>query len=186
MLCVRITRFVVLLLLLSVSLVQSLGAYSVFTHEELIDLAWSDAIQPLLLERFPGSTPVQLREAHAYAYGGCVIQDMGYYPFGKQFFSNLTHYVRSGDFVVNLFRQSHNVYEYAFAIGALSHYVGDSIGHSRAVNPATAIEFPKLEHKFGPIVTYDESPHRIFGRNSHLISGSSARKPSLHPPTCGA
>jgi Zinc dependent phospholipase C len=158
-LCVRITRFVVLLLLLSVSLVQSLGAYSVFTHEELIDLAWSDAIQPLLLERFPGSTPVQLREAHAYAYGGCVIQDMGYYPFGKQFFSNLTHYVRSGDFVVNLFRQSHNVYEYAFAIGALSHYVGDSIGHSRGVNPATAIEFPKLEHKFGPIVTYDESPH---------------------------
>ncbi len=138
---------------------QSLGAYSVFTHEELVDLAWSDAIRPLLLERFPSSSPAQLREAHAYAYGGCVIQDMGYYPFGKRFFSNLTHYVRSGDFIVNLFRNARDVNEYAFAIGALSHYVGDSIGHSRAVNPATGVEFPKLEHKLGREVTYADSPH---------------------------
>ena len=84
---------------------------------------------------------------------------MGYYPFGKQFFSNLTHYVRSGDFVLWLLRNAHTIDEYAFAIGALSHYVGDSIGHSEAVNPSTAVEFPKLKREFGPVVTYDESPH---------------------------
>ncbi|MFY9908452.1 MAG: zinc dependent phospholipase C family protein [Candidatus Sulfotelmatobacter sp.] len=134
-------------------------SYSVLTHEELIDLAWNDSIRPLLLARFPKATEAQLREAHAYAYGGSAIQDMGYYPFGKQFFSNLTHYVRSGDFIAYLFRDARNIDEYAFAIGALSHYVGDSVGHSTAVNPSTAIEFPKLEHKFGRSVTYDESPH---------------------------
>jgi len=135
------------------------AAYSVLTHQELIDLAWNDSIRPLLLARFPNATEEQLREAHAYAYGGSAIQDMGYYPFGKQFFSNLTHYVRSGDFVGWLLGNAQTIDEYAFAIGALSHYVGDSIGHSEAVNPATAVDFPKLERRFGPVVTYDESPH---------------------------
>ena len=134
-------------------------AYSVLTHEELIDLAWNDSIRPLLLSRFPGASEEQLREAHAYAYGGSAIQDMGYYPFGKQFFSNLTHYARSGDFVAWLFRNAHTMDEFAFAIGALSHYLGDSIGHSLAINPATAVAFPKLRRKFGSSVTYDESPH---------------------------
>jgi len=134
-------------------------AYSVLTHEELIDLAWNDSIRPLLLTKFPGATEEQLREAHAYAYGGSAVQDMGYYPFGKQFFSNLTHYVRSGDFVAWLLRNAHSLDEYAFAVGALSHYVGDSIGHSEAINRATAVEFPKLANKFGPSLTYDENPH---------------------------
>jgi hypothetical protein len=135
------------------------AAYSVLTHEELIDLAWNDSIRPLLLARFPGATEEQLRQAHAYAYGGSAIQDMGYYPFGKQFFSNLTHYVRSGDFVTWLLRNARTIDEYAFAIGALSHYIGDSVGHSEAINPATAVEFPKLRRKYGQAVTYDESPH---------------------------
>jgi len=137
----------------------NMQAYSVFTHEELVDLAWNDSIRPLLLAKFPGATEDQLREAHAYAYGGSAVQDMGYYPFGKQFFSNLTHYVRSGDFVAWLLSNARSLDEYAFAIGALSHYVGDSIGHSEAINRATAVEFPKLENRFGPSVTYDESPH---------------------------
>lgn len=149
---------VTLLLVMTQGATNSL-AYSVLTHEELIDLAWNDSIRPLLLARFPGATEDQLREAHAYAYGGSAIQDMGYYPFGKQFFSNLTHYVRSGDFIAWLFRNAHTMDEYAFAIGALSHYLGDSIGHSQAINPATATEFPKLERRYGRVVTYDESPH---------------------------
>lgn len=134
-------------------------AYSVFTHEELIDLTWTDSIRPLLLARFPGATAAQLREAHAYAYGGCTMQDMGYYPFENEFFSELTHYVRAGDFINNLFRESHTMDEYAFAIGALSHYLGDSLGHSEATNPATGIAFPKLAAKYGSSVTYEESPH---------------------------
>jgi len=133
-------------------------AYSQFTHEELIDLVWSDSIRPLLLERYPGTTEPALRRAHAYAYGGSLIQDVGYYPFGKRFFSDLAHYVRTGDFVLAMFRESHNIDELAFAIGALSHYLGDSIGHSEAVNPSTAIEFPKLVARYGPIVTYEEAP----------------------------
>jgi hypothetical protein len=137
----------------------SSGAYSVLTHEELIDLAWNDSIRPLLLAKFPGATDHQLVIAHSYAYGGCVVQDMGYYPFGKRFLSNLTHYVRSGDFVAWMLQNAHTIDEYAFAIGALSHYMGDSIGHSQAINPATAFEFPKLQRKYGDSVTYGESPH---------------------------
>ena len=108
----------------------SADAYSLLTHEQLIDLAWSDSIVPLLLSRYPNLTQAELERARAYAYGGCVIQDIGYYPFGDIGFSNLTHYVRTGDFVVNLFRNAHNANELAFAIGALSHYVGDAVGHS--------------------------------------------------------
>ncbi len=147
------------LLALIVLLFPSAGAYSVLTHEELIDLAWTGTIRPLLQARYPNATEAQLRVAHAYAYGGCAIQDMGYYPFGSEFFSDLTHYVRSGDFVANLFQESRDLNEYAFAIGALSHYLGDSIGHADAVNPATAVEFPDLERRYGPSVTYDEDPH---------------------------
>jgi len=147
------------LLLAATFCARKTAAYSVLTHEELIDLAWNDSIRPLLLARFPGATDAQLREAHAFAYGGCAIQDMGYYPFGKKFVSNLTHYVRTGDFVVWLFRSARTIDEYAFAIGALSHYLGDSIGHSEAINPATSVEFPNMRRKFGPIVTYGESPH---------------------------
>lgn len=138
---------------------RPISAYSVFTHEELIDLAWRDSIRPLLLVRFPGTTDAQLREAHAYAYGGCTMQDMGYYPFENAFFTDLTHYVRSGDFVNNLLREARTVDEYAFAIGALSHFLGDSIGHSEAINRSTGIDFPKLAKKYGAVVTYEVDPH---------------------------
>ena len=134
------------------------AAYATFTHQELIDLAWNGGIRPLLLARYPGTSEASLREAHGFAYGGCLIQDLGYYPFGEELFSNLTHYVRSGDFVTALLRDAANVNELAFAIGALSHYVGDSIGHAEAVNPATAITFPDLRKRYGPIVTYEEQP----------------------------
>ena len=134
-------------------------AYSVLTHEELIDLSWNESIRPMLLARFPGTTEAQLRVAHSFAYGGSAIQDLGYYPFGKQFFSDLTHYVRTGDFVGRLLRDASTLNEYAFAIGALAHYLGDTLGHSEAINPATALEFPKLARKFGSSITYDQSPH---------------------------
>lgn len=134
-------------------------AYSILTHEALIDLAWNESIRPLLLAKFPNATDHQLLEAHAYAYGGSAVQDMGYYPFGKGFFSDLTHYVRSGDFVARLLKDAKTLNEYAFAIGALSHYLGDSIGHSQAINLATAMAFPKLKAKYGDSVTYGESPH---------------------------
>ena len=138
---------------------QSLLAYSVQTHEQLIDLNWKSAIKPFLLRRFPHATEAELERAHAYAYGGCAIQDLGYYPFSNQFFSNLTHYVRSADFIRSLFREARNLNELAFAIGALSHYVGDTVGHRRAINPAVAIEFPNLAKQYGPSVAYDEKPH---------------------------
>jgi Zinc dependent phospholipase C len=156
-------------------------AYSVLTHEELIDLAWNDSIRPLLLAKFPGTTNAQLIEAHAYAYGGAAIQDMGYYPFGKKFFSNLTHYVRSGDFVAWMFRNATTVNEYAFAIGALSHYLGDTIGHSQAINPATAVEFPKLKRKFGDSVTYGESPHGHI-RTEYAFDVEEMKNQDIAPP----
>lgn len=138
---------------------SSSSAYSVLTHEQLIDLTWGELLQPLLLKRFPRTDARELQQAHSYAYGGCAIQDLGYYPFGNEFFSDLTHYVRTGEFIANLLRDARDVNEFAFALGAMSHYVGDNIGHHDAVNPATAISFPKLEKKYGPSVTYDEDPH---------------------------
>jgi hypothetical protein len=133
--------------------------YSFQTHQQLVDLAWSTSIRPTLLARFPGTAEAQLRQAHSFAYGGSTIQDIGYYPFGHEFFSDLTHYVRTGDFVNCLLHDASNVNEYAFAMGALAHYLGDNIGHQDATNVATAIQFPDLAKKYGSFVTYDESPH---------------------------
>ena len=139
---------------------QPAGAYSLLTHEQLIDLTWDSSIVPLLLSRYPTLTPAEIEHARAFAYGGCVIQDIGYYPFGDKFFSNLTHYVRSGDFVVNLFRNAGNADELAFAVGALSHYIGDSIGHSTATNIAVPVEFPHLRDRYGNTVNYGEGEHQ--------------------------
>ena len=127
-------------------------AYSVLTHEEIIDLLWNEQLRPMILARYPGLTDDQMREAHAYAYGGAVIQDMGYYPFGNKEFSDLVHYVRSGDFVLELIKESQNADEYAFALGALAHYASDLAGHP-AVNRSVAADFPKLRAKFGDFVT---------------------------------
>ncbi len=147
--------------LLACSLPGSARAYSVLTHEQLIDLTWKDLLQPLILSRFPQTSSQQLQESHAYAYayGGCAIQDVGYYPGGNEFFSDLTHYVRTGKFIMNLLGDARDANEYAFALGALSHYVGDNVGHHDAVNPATAISFPKLGKKYGPVVTFGEDRH---------------------------
>jgi len=148
-------------------------AYSVLTHEEIVDLAWISEIRPLLVQRFPGITDDQNKEAHAYAYGGSVIQDLGYYPFGSKDFSNLAHYVRTGDFVRELLIESENPDEYAFALGALSHYVSDIDGHP-AVNEAVAIHYPKLRAKFGNSVRYaqDKSAHlkTEFGFDTFQVS----------------
>src|SRR5271166_2396448 len=145
----RVAAFLLVVLMCS----GGSAAYSVLTHEEIVDLLWTDEIRPLLLQRYPGLSEDQIREAHAYAYGGAVIQDLGYYPFGSREFSNLVHYARSGDFVRELLVESQDANEYAFALGALSHYAADIAGHP-AVNQAVAVEYPKLRAKFGTSVRY--------------------------------
>ena len=134
------------------------AAYSVLSHEAIIDSAWDGNIKPLLLKRFPDSTEEALREAHGYAYGGAIIQDMGYYPHGSIFFSDLAHYVRSGDFVLALLHDSKDLNEYAFALGALAHYAADLDGHRLGTNRAVPILYPKLKRKHGDFVTYEDDP----------------------------
>lgn len=133
-------------------------SYAVLTHEAIIDTLWLDAILPVLIQRFPAANNQQLEEAHAYAYGGCIIQDLGYYPFGSHFFSDLVHYVRSADFLQALLDESREVNEYAFALGAVAHYGADVEGHSIAVNRAVPLLFPKLRRQFGSEVTYADNP----------------------------
>ena len=154
--CIRALALVIVALMCG----SRSSGYSVLTHEEIVDLVWTDEIRPLLLQRFPTLTEDQITEAHAYAYGGAVIQDLGYYPFGSVEFSNLVHYVRSGDFVSELLRESQDANEYAFALGALAHYASDIAGHP-AVNQAVAIEYPKLRAKYGNSVRYaqDHTAH---------------------------
>jgi hypothetical protein len=148
------------LLLVLLAAPHRAAAYSVLAHEALVDTAWDTHLVPLLKRRFPRTSAADILRARAFAYGGSLIQDLGYYPFGSRFFSNLTHYVRSGDFVEALIRESRDVNEYAFALGALSHYAGDNLGHAVAVNRAVPLMYPKLREKYGAEVLYADSPAR--------------------------
>lgn len=146
-------------------------AYSVLAHEAAIDEAWDRELRPLLRRRFPGTSADALERARSFAYGGAVIQDLGYYPFGNKFFSNLLHYVRSGDFVASLLGNARDVDELAFALGALAHYANDTIGHPEAVNLSVPIAFPKLRARFGDVVTYVDAPsHHVIVEFSYDVA----------------
>jgi hypothetical protein len=154
-----VRRIAAIALVIAVTLLSTprAPAYSVLTHEQVIDLLWKDEIVPLIKKRYPQVTGEDLRKAHAFAYGGSMVQDMGYYPFGNKFFSDLLHYVRTGDFVMTLINDASDVNEYAFALGALAHYTSDNTGHP-AINRVVAMEFPKLRKKYGNEVTYEDDP----------------------------
>jgi hypothetical protein len=134
------------------------SGYSVLAHEAIVDAAWDIRIRPILLQRFPNATPEELKTAHAYAYGGAIIQDLGYYPHGSHFFTDLTHYCRTGDFVLALLRDSQDLNGYSFAIGALAHYAADDDGHRLGINPSVPILYPRLRNRYGNFVTYEEDP----------------------------
>lgn len=153
-----LSRFRAALVLLGLFSASAASGYSVLTHEAIVDSLWDSSIQKLLLKRFPAAAAEELEQAHAYAYGGCIIQDMGYYPFSSRQFSDLTHYVRSGDFILALIRESQDINEYAFALGALAHYAADNNGHRIATNLAVPILYPQLRRKFGKEVTYWDNP----------------------------
>jgi len=154
----RVCLSCILGLFLGTYLAPGCAGYAVLTHEAIIDAAWKDSIAPLLLKRFPNATPEEMLQAHAYVYGGAIIQDLGYYPFGSQFFSDLTHYVRSGDFIIALIEESTDLNEYAFALGALAHYASDTWGHPLATNRSVALMYPKLAKEYGPVITYEDKP----------------------------
>ncbi len=151
-------RLVIVLYICTWTFQMPVYAYSVLTHEAIIDVCWEKDIQPLLLEKYPVATKEQLKDAHAYAYGGSVAPDMGYYPFGSKLFTDLVHYVRTGDFVQALLEEAHDVNEYAFALGVLCHYNADKYGHPLATNRCVPLAFPKIKEKFGTTVTYEEDP----------------------------
>src|SRR5476651_168895 len=136
-------KYLFILIAIGIFSPLSSSAYSVLTHQALIDASWEKQLLPLLKQQYPGSTDEQLKIAHSYAYGGALIADMGYYPFGSTYYTDLAHYVRSGDFVMALINESETLDEYAFALGALSHYMADEYGHSLATNIAVPIIYPK-------------------------------------------
>jgi Zinc dependent phospholipase C len=150
------TFAIVIAFVLAVGYPSETEAYAVLSHEAIVDSVWDTNIRPLLLKRFPAATPEQIKEAHGYAYGGAIIQDMGYYPHGSFFFSDLTHYVRSGDFVLALLRDAQDIDGFAFALGALAHYAADNDGHPLGTNRAVPILYPKLEKKYGDSVSYEQ------------------------------
>lgn len=132
--------------------------YGILAHQAVVDAAWEKSLKPLLLLRYPDATEEELQKAHAFAYGGSIVQDMGYYPFGSVFFTNLTHYVRSGDFVMNMVKASETLNEYAFALGTMAHFNADIYGHPIATNQAVALVYPKVREEHGDTVTYEEDP----------------------------
>jgi hypothetical protein len=157
-LLVRARLIVVCLIALLLALPAPAHAYAVLSHEAIIDTVWETHIEPLLLKKFPQATEEDLSRAQAYAYGGAIIQDMGYYPYGSPFFSDLTHYIRSGDFILALLRDAKDINEYAFAVGALAHYAADNNGHRLGTNRAVPILYPRLRKKFGDSVSYADNP----------------------------
>ncbi len=132
--------------------------FAVLTHEAIIDASWEGNIVPLLKKKFPEATPDDIIKAHAFAYGGAITPDMGYFPFGNIFFTDLLHYVRSGDFVINLLTEAHELNEFAFALGALAHYNADKVGHPGAVNLSVGMVYPKVKKEFGDTIFYAEDP----------------------------
>jgi len=139
------------------------NAYSVLTHEAIIDANWKTSIEPEIRRKFPVITPEQLKDAHAYAYGGAIIPDIGYFPFGSKLFTNMVHYIRTGDFVTALLEEAKDVNEYAFALGVLAHYMGDNFGHEIGTNHAVPLVYPKIKKKFGSLVTYADD-HKSHSR----------------------
>jgi len=131
-------------------------AYSVTSHQAIIDVVWEPNIKPAIRKRFPNAGEEEIDRGQAYAYGGAIIQDLGYYPYGSPFFSDLTHYIRSGDFILAMLRDSRDVYEYSFALGAMAHYAADNNGHRVGVNRAVPILYPKLKKKYGDSVSYED------------------------------
>ncbi|WP_214071445.1 zinc dependent phospholipase C family protein [Mucilaginibacter sp. dw_454] len=131
-------------------------AYSVLTHEAIIDASWEKSLKPLIQKRYPGLSEADIRLAHSYAYGGSLMADIGYSPFGSEYFTNLIHYVRTGDFVNNLISESESANEFAYALGALCHYMADQYGHSLGTNVVVPMTYPDVKKKFGPVATYDE------------------------------
>jgi len=146
------------LTLIAILQTHPVHAYSVLSHEAMIDALWDTGLRAALLARFPQATPEQLKEAHSYAYGGAVIQDMGYYPHGNGYFSDLTHYARTGEFIEALLSDSQTLDEYAFALGALSHYAADNDGHRLGTNRGEPMVYRNLQRKFGDVVTYEDNP----------------------------
>ncbi|QJD94607.1 zinc dependent phospholipase C family protein [Mucilaginibacter robiniae] len=131
-------------------------AFSILTHEAIIDAEWDNVLKPMLKQKYPDATDEDIRKAHSYAYGGSLVADIGYIPGGDAYFTDLLHYVRTGDFITNVLHEAQNLNEYAFALGTLSHYVADQYGHSLATNVTVPEVYPVLKKKFGKIVTYDE------------------------------
>jgi hypothetical protein len=155
----RLTRtLAAMIFVLGLGVPSPAAAYSVLAHEANVDAVWDSAIAPMLVARFPGTTAEQVLAARAYAYGGCVIQDLGYYPFGSRFFSNLLHYVRTGDMIEAMIHDAADVNEYAFALGALGHYAADNDGHRIGVNRGVSLMYPELKARYGNRVTYEQSP----------------------------
>jgi len=154
-----IKRRVLFLLLFLLFNPFSSRAYSLLTHEAIIDVSWKKYIEPLLLARYPQSTPEQLLEAHSYAYGGAIMPDIGYSPFGSMIYTDFVHNVRTGDYVLALLEVAESLNEYAFALGSLAHYMADNYGHLLGTNIAVPLVYPKVKAKYGNTVTYAQ--HKI-------------------------
>ena len=153
-------RLAYAVLLSLVGQAQTAAAFSALSHEAVVDSCWDRGLVPVLDRAYPGATAAQLRVARAYAYGGALLQDLGYFPGNTALFSDLTHYVRPGDFVRALLDEAHDRNELAFALGALSHYVADACGHPTGANAVTELVFPELRPRLGNHITYAQAPQQ--------------------------
>ncbi|MEO5569403.1 MAG: zinc dependent phospholipase C family protein [Bacteroidia bacterium] len=150
--------FTILIAILILEFPLTSNGFALLSHEAIIDATWDKTIKPLLKRKYPSSTEDQLNEARSYSYGGSLVPDIGYAPFGSIQFTNLLHYVRSGDFVQAALDEAQNINEYAFGLGLLCHYNADKYGHSLGTNIALPLLFPKAKEKYGDTISYELAP----------------------------
>jgi hypothetical protein len=156
-LCCCRPRLLVLALLLGA---KPAAGFSALAHQAIVDSCWARGIAPVLEGHYPGATAAQLATARSFAYGGALLQDLGYFPGNAAFFSYLTHYVRTGDFVRALLDEARDRNELAFALGALAHYVADTEGHPTGANAVTELVFPKLRAHLGEGIPFAQAPRQ--------------------------
>jgi len=147
-----------------ISLVLFLSSYNLFayvpvlTHEEIVETCSARRNSPPLAQEIPRPHRTANQGAHAYAYGGAVIQTSAITRFGHVESVIWVHTSQWG-FRDRDAQDSQDANEYALRWARVAHYASD-ITVTRG-EPPVAIEYPKLRAKFGDSVRYaqDKTAH---------------------------
>jgi hypothetical protein len=156
-----------------ITLASPAWGYGPFNHLCAVDRNW-DAVY----KQIRGVGQLNEVDAMDAVFAGAIADDLGYYPFlnpDLKHLTNQTHYIRTGewaDFLLRSARSPNNSWaavDYAFALGVLSQYAIDRMGHYYGTN-AVAVRLAQHEMLFGPRMAYERDAHIFLAECTHQIS----------------